>query len=228
MATRLTLALQGNLQTWIQRELAAMQRAVDHAVQAAGQALYTDARNHVGSVFGTRLRNASFRRPKFYSDTPRGRIGARVYIGARIPEIISAHEEGVEITPATKRKLAIPLPQGPSRGRGHFAKAKLTPEAYQKAFGVRLVPVAIGRGRVLLIDPEADAGSGTPGRTGKKRAFSRRASARKKGLAVFLLVDRVRLPKRLRLRDLEARAQAGLAARIEANVAAEPQVRIAA
>lgn len=228
MVMRLQLALEGNLKTWIERELRSVQRAVDESVQEAITALRADAKGHVAATFGARLGNAAFRRPLFYSDTGKGRVGARGYIGSRIPDIITAHEEGVEITPATRRRLAIPLSQGPARARGHFAKAKLTPENYQRKFNVRLVPVSIGRGRFLLIDPEADAASGGTTRSGRRRGFSRRSSAKKKGLAVFLLVDRVRLPKRLRLRDLERVAQEGIAGRIEAKLAATPEPRIAA
>ena len=227
MPTRISLALQGNLRTWIARELRAMQRAVDQAVREAGDALRADAKAHVSQVFGPRLGNAAFRHPVFYSDTPKGQIGARVYIGSRIPEIIEPHEESARIRPSTRKRLAIPLPGGPARARGHFARKKLTPESYQRAFGVRLVPVRIGRGRVLLIDPEASA-TGTKARGGRGRRFSRNPRARKKGLAVFLLVDQVYLPKRLLLREIEARAAAGLGARIEAKINATPQPRIAA
>jgi hypothetical protein len=225
MPGRIHLALQGNLRTWVARELKAMQRAVDQAVREAGDALRADAKAHVSQVFGPRLGNAAFRHPVFYSDTPKGQIGARVYIGSRIPEIIVPHEESARIRPSTRKRLAIPLPGGPARARGHFARKKLTPESYQQAFGVRLVPVPIGRGRVLLIDPEASA-TGTMSRG--RRRFSRNPRARKKGLAVFMLIDEVFLPKRLRLRDLEARAADGLGARIEAKINATPQPRIAA
>lgn len=237
---QLELIKQGNLQRYMNAELAAVRAAVSRVLVEEIRSLRNEARAQVASRFGRRLGNASFYRPSLTDSVDThpvaGKEGAQqrslymaASINSRVPRILRAHEEGATITPRKGRYLAIPLPAiiG-QRGRGRFQRTALTPETYKKVFGVeKLVAKRVRGNRFVLIDPTAEGrvsrGRKDPTRGRVGLAFPRRRKPA--GAPIFLLVPRVRLPKRLTLRDLEREYQQALGSKVVDALANAPAAR---
>jgi len=151
--------------------------AVKGAFAAAGQGLKIDLRQQAARSLGSRLPSALDVRvypARAESLNPGIAVFGR---GAKADAILHAHEAGAAIAAQGGRYLAIPLdPRQRLPGR----QGRITPAAYEATYRVQLVPVRIG-GRIYLFDPKI-----------RRRKGEGRAQR-----AVFVLVPRVRLPRRL-------------------------------
>ena len=107
--------------------------------------------------------------------------------------------------------MAIPLPAAGKRGsRG----GRLTPASWQRRTGIRLRPVRLKAGRILLVAD--DARLSKSGVAAKNRGRRRKDGIlnRAQTVPIFVLVPQVKLPKKL---DLYGAAD-HIAARMPADI----------
>jgi hypothetical protein len=194
------------------REVQTAQRAASTAMTRASTGLKEDWRAQIRAAgLGRRLANAV--RGVSY---PRGRasLGAAGLVYATpaslsaqaagrtqgsAPAILSAFDRGASIDSDDGFWLAIPTP---AAGRGVRGR-RMTPGAWERRHGLRLSMVpATADGPALLV---ARARVDSRGRAVRSRSKTGRGV---QSVVVFILVPRVRLPRRLDL-DRDARAWQG-------------------
>ena len=203
---KLNVSFNPDLVALMRAEVAAGQIAVSTTMTQAGADLKSAWRAQItGAGLGQRLANTI--RSQTY---PQGRnsLDAAALVWSNAPVIIGAHDTGPLIRSGSGFWLAIPLP---AAGRALGGK-RITPGMWEQKTGLRLRFVYRSRGPSLLV---ADA---VRLNTRGQAAISKSKTGKGQVTApIFLLVQQVKLPKRLDLaRDAE-RAQAAIPGSIVRN-----------
>ncbi len=123
-------------------------------------------------------------------------MGAGGFVWSKAPSIVDAHNRGALIQSKQGLYLAIPTPAAGKRGLGGV---RLTPGSWERRTGLRLRFVYRRRGPSLLVADDArllKSGSATA-KKGKRRKDGVLTGAQT--VPIFLLVPRVKLPKKLDL-----------------------------
>lgn len=182
------------------RELAAAEDAVFDGIDRTAKRIKTAWRQEVQRSLGTRLGNAI--RSRSYPERG-GSLDAAALVYARpgkgkrggAAQMILGHEEGSLIRSRDGFWLTIPTEEA---GKGRRGKA-MTPGEWEKRHGRRLQFVYRARGPSLLVAPVKLTRTG---RLGKGRMT--KAGAYASGTfssVIFLMVPKVKLRKRLNLRQ---------------------------
>lgn len=202
---KLKIALDPDLVSLMQAEIAAGEKAVSTAMREAGSGLKSDWRAQItGAGLGRRLAN-SIRSQTFPKSS--NSLNAAALVWSKAPEIIGAHDTGPLIRSKDGFWLAIPLP---AAGRG-LRGGRITPGEWERRRGLRLRFVYRRTGPSLLV---AEGRLNTKGQA----AVSRSKTGRGKVTApIFLLVPQVKLPKRLNLNRDAVRALDSVPGLIVAN-----------
>jgi len=154
----------------------------------------------VGTRLGNSIRLASF--PKSGDS-----LNAAALVWSNAPVIIGAHDTGPLIRSKDRFWLAIPTPAAGKSTKG----GRITPGEWERRTGLRLRFIYRGRGPSLLV---AEGRLNSKGRAVASRSKTGRGLAT---VPVFLLVQQVKLRKRLDLaRDAE-QAVEGLPGRLVAS-----------
>ena len=203
---KLNISFTPDLVALMRAEVVAGQKAVSTTMTQAGASLKSSWRAQItGAGLGQRLANTI--RSQTY---PKGRnsLDAAALVWSNAPVIIGAHDTGPMIRSGSGFWLTIPLPAAGKAMGGR----RITPGMWEQKTGLRLRFVYRSGGPSLLV---ADA---VRLNTRGQAAVSRSKTGRGQVTApIFLLVQQVKLPKRLDLmRDAE-RAQARVPGMIVAN-----------
>jgi hypothetical protein len=207
-----------SLQADVQAELRDIERAVVSGTRQAGQGLKTELRRQVGSAgLGQRLANSW--RDKHY---PNQRLDAASLVYTKAPQIIRAFDEGAVIRSRRGRFLAIPTENAPRKGTDG---RRISPSTFpEHRFGpLRFVPRQSGPSLLVVDGLRASYSKQTGQLRGFRRATER---ARRSGqglttVVMFLLVPRVKLPKRLNVARAAERWSAQLPTLIEQQLQSE-------
>ena len=195
---KLNISFTPDLVALMRAEVGAGQKAVSITMTEAGAGLKSAWRAQITSAgLGQRLANTI--RSQTY---PKGRnsLDAAALVWSNAPVIIGAHDTGPLIRSGNGFWLAIPLP---AAGKAMGGK-RITPGMWEQKTGLRLRFVYRNRGPSLLV---ADA---VRLNTRGQAAVSKSKTGRGQVTApIFLLVQQVKLPKRL---DLARDAERALAA----------------
>ncbi len=195
MKERISVALTGNLEEFMEEELDLAERAITAGVRSAGARAKRLLRQDVlAGGLGPRLAR-SWRQ----KDYPRGQasLAAASIIYTKAPELLRVFDEGATIRSAAGFYLAIPTPDAPKLGEG---RKRLTPSNFpERRFGpLRFVYREHGAS-LLVVDNQRQ-------RQGKRGGYalskSKRALKTGHGLMtvpMFFLVPRVRLKRRLNI-----------------------------
>ena len=191
---KLTATMVGSLKADMQAELRRIERAVPDGVKAACDGLKGSLRKQVVAAgLGARLSRTW--RGKTYVN--KGHDAASL-VWSKAPQIALAFDKGVVIKGKGGNWLAIPTPAAPKRGTNG---KRITPATFPT---VRHGPLRMvrrsGRTALLVVDGvRVSAQSGRVGRQAKGGGRTKSGSF-KQGIAtvaMFLLVPRVKLRKRL-------------------------------
>lgn len=181
--------IDGDLDEGMQKEILAGERAVTDTMRTSGTMLRDSWRGQItSSGLGDRL--ARTIRSRTFPQSGAS-IEAATLVWTKAPEIVSAHDEGVEIRAKDGFWLSIPLP---AAGKGRKG-GRITPGEWERRTGMRLTFI-YRRGKPSLLVAE--------GRVSKAGRAVQSRSKTGKGLTsvpVFLLVPKVKLKKVL---DLDA------------------------
>lgn len=189
------------------REIAAAERAVFEGIDRTAKRIKTSWRQEVQQALGSRLGNAI--RSRTYPERG-GSMDAAALVYARpgkgkrggAAQIILGHEEGSLIRSRDGFWLTIPTEEA---GKGPRGKS-MTPGEWEKRHGTRLQFVYRARGPSLLVAPVKMTKSG---RLGKGRMTKTGAYASGTFTSViFLMVPKVKLRKKLNLRQTAERLAA--------------------
>ena len=195
----------GNLAAMMAAEIEAGERAVSKAIGEAAGSLKTAWRRQItGAGLGARLAR-TIRSEQF----PKGKdsLNAAALVWSNAPVIIGAHEEGPLIRSKSGFWLAIPTPAAGKSTRG----GRITPSEWERRRGIRLRFVYRPRGPSLLV---AEGRLNSRGLAVGSRSKTGRGATT---VPIFLLVQQVKLRKRLDLaRDAKA-AQERIPGAIVAN-----------
>ena len=190
----LTATIVGSLATEMQAEQRHIAKSVPDGIKAAGDGLKGSLRKQVVAAgLGAGL-----------SRTWRGRTypnrgyNAASLVWSKAPQIIRAFDEGVVIKGKGGNWLAIPTPAAPKRGSNG---KRITPATFPTArHGPLRMVRRSGRAALLVVDGvRVSAQTGRVGRRAKGGGRTKSGSF-KQGIAtvaMFLLVPRVKLKKRL-------------------------------
>ena len=202
---RITTKIEGNLRRDMEAEIRVGKMAALGAAAAIGATIKRDWRAQIAEAgLGRRLGNTI--RSEAY---PRqGSLNAATLVWSKAKKIVGAFETGVEIRARNARYLAFALP---SAGLKQIGK-RITPDEWERRKGRKLKFVQRPKGGALLIDDgTAIRGPSTFGRGGVKRGF------RNRSVAIFILVPRVRLQKKLGLYSSADRLARSMGARLVAG-----------
>lgn len=181
--------IDGDLDEGMRKEILAGERAVTDTMRTSGTMLRDSWRGQItSSGLGDRL--ARTIRSRTFPQSGAS-IEAATLVWTKAPEIVSAHDEGVEIRAKDGFWLSIPLP---AAGKGRKG-GRITPGEWERRTGMRLTFI-YRRGKPSLLVAE--------GRVSKAGRAVQSRSKTGKGLTsvpVFLLVPKVKLKKVL---DLDA------------------------
>lgn len=190
----------------MQGEIEAGEKAVSSAIRNAGKALQTDWRAQITSAgLGTRL--ARTIRSEAWPKTQNS-LNAAALVWSKAPVIIGAHDTGPLIRSQGGFWLAIPTEAAGGKGRGG---KRPTPREWEARTGLKLRFIPRRTGPSLLI---AEARLNKHGRAVVSRSKTGRGRA---SVPIFLMVQQVRLRKRLDLERDAKRAVDGLPGRIVAK-----------
>lgn len=166
-----------------------VEMGVTNGVRLATEGFKTDLRRVVAAALGTRMGNAIGS-----AVYPKGQpsLGAAGTVFARGPaadKVLSAFGAGVTVRSADGFFLAIPTEAAGRR----LAGQRITPGAWERAFGQRLHYVYVRGGLSMLV-----ADGVRIGRTGRiRQSRGQRSSLRERNeVVVFWLVPQARLPKK--------------------------------
>jgi hypothetical protein len=189
---KLKLDITPDLAAMMAAEIAAGERAVTAAMREAGTSLKTAWRGQITGVgLGQRLAN-TIRSEQFPKGKPS--LNAAALVWSKAPVIIGAHDAGPLIRSRSGFWLAIPTEAAGKSLRG----GRIGPREWERRNGLRLRFVYRRLGPSLLV---AEARLNTRGRAVASRSRTGRGVAT---VPIFLLVQQVKLPKRLDLaRDAE-------------------------
>ena len=200
--------IEGDLDQAMRDEILAGERAVTETMRTSGSLLRDAWRNQItAGGLGNRL--ARTIRAQTY---PRGgtSMEAATLVWTKAPEIVAAHDEGVEIRSAKGFFLSIPLPAAGVGRRG----GRITPGEWEQRTGMRLRFIYRRRGPSLLV---AEGRVSSAGRAVRSRSKTGRGLT---SVPVFLLVPKVKLKKVLNLdeavRSVVDRVPAAIVSRWEA------------
>ena len=192
---KLRLAIDPDIATMMQAEIAAGERAVSAAIRQSALSLKTDWRGQItGAGLGARL--ARTIRSEEY---PKGRpsLNAAALVWSNAPVIVGAHDVGPLIRSKSGLWLAIPTAAAGKSTRG----GRITPAEWERRRGTPLRFIYRSRGPSLLV---AEGRLNSRGLGVASRAKSGRGLA---SVPIFLLVRQVKLTKRL---DLAKAAEVAL------------------
>ncbi len=192
---KLRLAIDPDIATMMQAEIAASERAVSAAISQSALSLKTDWRGQItGAGLGARL--ARTIRSENY---PKGRpsLNAAALVWSNAPVIFGAHDTGPLIRSKSGLWLAIPTAAAGKSTRG----GRITPVEWERRRGTPLRFIYRSRGPSLLV---AEGRLNSRGLGVASRAKSGRGLA---SVPIFLLVRQVKLTKRL---DLAKAAEVAL------------------
>jgi hypothetical protein len=184
---KLRLAIDPDIATMMQAEIAASERAVSAAIRQSALSLKTDWRGQItGAGLGARL--ARTIRSENY---PKGRpsLNAAALVWSNAPVIVGAHDTGPLIRSKSGLWLAIPTAAAGKSTRG----GRITPVEWERRRGTPLRFIYRSRGPSLLV---AEGRLNSRGLGVASRAKSGRGLA---SVPIFLLVRQVKLSKRLDL-----------------------------
>jgi hypothetical protein len=184
---KLRLAIDPDIATMMQAEIAASERAVSAAIRQSALSLKTDWRGQItGAGLGARL--ARTIRSENY---PKGRpsLNAAALVWSNAPVIVGAHDSGPLIRSKSGLWLAIPTAAAGKSTRG----GRITPVEWERRRGTPLRFIYRSRGPSLLV---AEGRLNSRGLGVASRAKSGRGLA---SVPIFLLVRQVKLTKRLDL-----------------------------
>ena len=217
---KLTATMVGSLKADMAAEMRRIERAVPDGVKAAGDGLKGSLRKQViAAGLGARL-----------SRTWRGRTyvnkghDAASLVWSKAAQIVRAFDEGVVIKGKGGNWLAIPTPAAPKRGVGG---KRITPATFptDRHGPLRMVK---RRGRTALLVVDGARVSATTGRVGRraKGGGRNKSGGYKQGIAtvaMFVLVPRVKLKKRLNVARAAERWTRKLPALIRRQVQTTPR-----
>lgn len=190
MSLQLQLALEGNLQKYLNAQDQGMRTAATATIKYTADQITFDMRNQVRQA-GMGIRFSNTWQDKVYpKDTPAINPAGYVYSKA---SYMRGFNDGVVIRSKDGFFLAIPTPEA---GKGLGGK-RLTPGEWEKMHGERLRYIYRAGGASLLVADDQRA------RTGKRGGFSRAsdsAISTGRGLTsviIFFLVPQVTITKRL-------------------------------
>lgn len=182
-----TVDIEGDLDAGMRDEVTSGERAVTDVMRTSGTRLRDAWRGQItSSGLGDRL--ARTIRSRTYPQAGVS-IEATALVWTKAPEIVSAHDQGVEIRAKEGRWLSIPLP---AAGKGRKG-GRITPGEWEQRTGMRLTFI-YRRGKPSLLVAE--------GRVSKAGRAVQSRSKTGRGLTsvpVFLLVPKVKLKKVLDL-----------------------------
>jgi hypothetical protein len=184
---KLKLAIDPDIATMMEAEIAAGERAVSAAIRQSALSLKTDWRGQItGAGLGARLA-----RTIRSEDYPKGRpsLNAAALVWSNAPLIVGAHDTGPLIRSKSGLWLAIPTAAAGKSTRG----GRITPAEWERRRGTPLRFIYRSRGPSLLV---AEGRLNSRGLGVASRAKSGRGLA---SVPIFLLVRQVKLSKRLDL-----------------------------
>jgi hypothetical protein len=184
---KLKLAIDPDIATMMEAEIAAGERAVSAAIRQSALSLKTDWRGQItGAGLGARLA-----RTIRSEDYPKGRpsLNAAALVWSNAPLIVGAHDTGPLIRSKSGLWLAIPTAAAGKSTRG----GRITPVEWERRRGTPLRFIYRSRGPSLLV---AEGRLNSRGLGVASRAKSGRGLA---SVPIFLLVRQVKLSKRLDL-----------------------------
>jgi len=207
-----------SLQADMQAQLRDLERAAATGTKAAGQGLKTELRRQVASAgLGQRLANSW--RDRHY---PNRKLDAASLVYTKAPQIIRAFDEGAVIRSKRGRFLAIPTENAPRKGTdGRRISPRTFPE---HRFGpLRFVPRSSGPSLLVVEGLRASFSRQTGQLRGFRRATDRvrRSGQGLTTVVMFLLVQQVKLRKRLDVVRAAERWSGQLPALIEQQLRAE-------
>lgn len=178
------------LSQMMRAERDAMKRAVTDGMRVTGMGLKDMLRGQLRDA-GMGERIGKTIRDKTFPEGAKKSLNAAGTVWSKAPQVIRAFDEGVEITAQGGKYLAIPLPQA---GRARGGRRMKPQQAIDKYGKPRAVPLRDGKGFVWLFRVAHNIK-----RTGwAKRTKRRIARGDDAGwIAMFVLVPRVRLRKRI-------------------------------
>ena len=204
---RIEASIQQSLAAAMRREVETLDEVTAKVVRAVGGRTKILLRRDTSAALGQRVANAW--QDQFYPNIERGPAKAADLVYTKAPKIIDAFDVGATIRPKSGRYLAIPTEHVERVTVRHDGKVrsrrKASPEDLA-AVGIELRYVPAGRFSrypVLVTSDLRVTGSGRRriGTVGKRgRPLSGAAT-----LVMYVLVPRVKIPKRL---DLETHRQA--------------------
>jgi hypothetical protein len=184
---KLKLAIDPDIATMMEAEIAAGERAVSAAIRQSALSLKTDWRGQItGAGLGARLA-----RTIRSEDYPKGRpsLNAAALVWSNAPLIVGGHDTGPLIRSKSGLWLAIPTAAAGKSTRG----GRITPVEWERRRGTPLRFIYRSRGPSLLV---AEGRLNSRGLGVASRAKSGRGLA---SVPIFLLVRQVKLSKRLDL-----------------------------
>ena len=203
---KLTATMVGSLKADMRAELRRIERAVPDGVKAAGDGLKGSLRKQVVAAgLGARLSRTW--RSRTYAN--KGHDAAS-FVWSKAAKIMLAFDRGVVIKGKSGNWLAIPTPAAPKRG---INGKRLTPATFPtgRHGPLRMVRHS-GRSALLVVDDvRVSAKTGRVGRQAKGGGRTKSGSF-KQGIAtvaMFVLVPRVKLRKRLNVARVPGVGHAG-------------------
>ena len=191
---RLGVELIGSIRADLQAELRQIERAVTTATRDAGEGLKQELRNQVTSA-GLGGRVARSWRNRHY---PNEKHNAASLVWSKAPQIIRAFDEGTLIKSQDGFWLAIPTPAAPKKGVGG---KRINPSNFpEHRYGpLRFVYQTTGPSLLVVDGVRISARTGRVGRQAKGGMYTRsgRLKSGMTTVVMFLLVPRVKMPKRL-------------------------------
>lgn len=194
----------------LDEEMKAVGKRVRSATEIAGRELLLEpVRADTRSALSARLANTW--RGRVYPEGSSTTLSPAFFVWSKAAEVIYAFETGAEITPVTRRFLAIPTADaGIKAGSGRTPR--VTPQSWSRETGVKLRFVPKGNGGLLVADARyARKSSGDRLRLG--RPIRTKLQGDGGFVVIFILVRRAHLRKRLDVQGIAASVGASYAAR---------------
>lgn len=202
---KLNLDISPDLVAVMAAEISAGEKAVTAAMREAGSKLKTAWRGQItGAGLGHRLANSI--RSQTYPKVGES-LSAAALVWSKAPQIISAHDAGLMIRSKSGFWLAIPTAAAGKGPRGR----RITPGEWEQRRGMRLRFVYRRNGPSLLV---ADGRLNSRGLGVASRSKTGRGQST---VPIFLLLQQVKLAKRLNLSRDADRTQAAVPGLIVAN-----------
>jgi len=208
--TRLTAALEGNLEQYMEEELDLAKRAVTKGVHGRATTLKHALRADVIAGGLGRNLSKSWQQEDYPKHLPS--LGAASFVYTKAEKLVAAFDQGVSIRARNKRFLAIPTPSAPKLGR---KGDRLSPANFpEERFGPLRFVYVRGGTSLLVVDNQRAVKRGGYTLSRSKRAL--RTGYGLHTVAMFWLVPQSRLRRRLNVDEVERAALSGLAGDIDA------------